>query len=114
MTATTANLVQEFCTSALSARDNLVCFEHSITSEPAASGDGEDHTIILTLGVDYTNAYNLDIVITISHVVDDCYDSAIRAHNNDWADLRTIAQYIPQGIKFFEQFYGDKFKLINE
>lgn len=105
--------IQEFAKSAITARDNLALVEHSITSQPAASGEGEDHTIRIEIGVDYTTAYNLEFLITLSHIGDGYYDSAISAHNNDWAGLRTIAQYLPQAIAFFEQIYGDKFPLVD-
>ena len=95
------------------AQDNLILVGHTITSEPAAYGEGEDHTITIELGVDYTNAYNLEIEITLSHIGDGFYDSAIKAHNNDWASLRTIAHYIPQALKFYEELYGSKFPLVD-
>ena len=105
--------MQEFIKSAASAQDNLVLVQHDIVSEPAASGEGEDHTITIELGVCYTNAYNLQFEITLSHIGDNFYDSAIRAHNNDWASLRTIAQYLPQALNFYEQIYGNLFPLVD-
>ena len=107
------NEIQNIIDSAVSARDNLILVGHTINSEPAASGEGEDHTVTIELGVSYTNAYNLEIEITLSHIGDGYYDSAIKAHNNDWASLRTIAHYLPQALTFYEELYGDKFPLVD-
>ena len=99
--------------SVASARDNLVLVNHAHYSEPAMSGEGEDHTVEIEVGVSYTNAYNLVVVFTLSHIGDGYYDSAIRAHNNDWASLRTIAHYIPRALNFYEELYGNKFPLVD-
>ena len=107
------NEIENLVKSTVTARDNLILVNHAHYSEPAASGEGEDHIIEIQLGVDYTNAYNLVVVFTLSHIGDGYYDSAIRAHNNDWASLRTIAQYIPQALKFYEDLYGNKFPLVD-
>lgn len=105
--------IQNFIERAESARDNLILVGHTIRSEPAAYGEGEDHTVEIELGVSYTNAYNLEFEITLSHIGDGYYDSAIKAHNNDWASLRTIAHYLPQALNFYEQIYGNKFPLVD-
>lgn len=105
--------MQSFIESVAHAQDNLVLVNHSVESSPAMMGEGEDHVITIEIGVCYTNAYNLEFEITLSHIGDNFYDSAIKAHNNDWASLRTIAHYLPQALGFYEQIYGEKFPLVD-
>ena len=105
--------MQSFIESVAHAQDNLVLVNHSVESSPAMMGEGEDHVITIEIGVCYTNAYNLEFEITLSHIGDNFYDSAIKAHNNDWASLRTIAHYLPQALNFYEQLYGEKFPLVD-